>query len=143
MRTLYEPLLVSLTEHRHEGSYMSRLVHLSPVLFLPSSHTPDLRRETLPEVMSRLTNLPFFLSKIVPCMVPKNKRFDADFANGIEKVLQDPRQPRASQFDRGFCVDFEKLDLELSGRQFGRRRTGYVGDEKVNAKELECIRKGL
>lgn len=64
----------------------------------------------------RPADVPFFLTTILRSRPANDKGFYADFANRIEKILKDPRQPWTGEFNRRFCIDFEDLHLELSGR---------------------------
>jgi hypothetical protein len=84
---------------------------------------------------------------MVPCLtnwpsfdwdVP-HKGINTDASNGIEKIFQNPGEPRTSELYRGFCVYFEKLDTELWLRRLG----SDVFDEKVNSIEFERVRQWL
>lgn len=74
-----------------------------------------------------VTNWPIFYRDI------PHKRINTNASNGIEKVLQSPGEPRASELYRGFCVNFQKLDAEL------RLWRCDVFDEEVNSIEFESV----
>jgi len=57
---------------------------------------------------------------MVPCLTDwpsfhwdiPHEGINTNTSNRIEKIFQHPGEPRASEFYRRFCVDFEKLDPE-------------------------------
>lgn len=75
-----------------------------------------------------MTNWPDFYRDV------PHKGINTNASDGVEKILQSPGEPRTSEFYRGFCVDFEKLDTKLWLRRYD------VFDEKVNSIKFEGVR---
>jgi hypothetical protein len=82
-------------------------------------------------MVPRLANWPSFYWDI------PHKGIHTNASNGVEKILQGPGKPRASELYRGFCINFEKLDAEL------RLRRWDVFDEKVDSKDFESVTQRL
>lgn len=87
--------------------------------------------EAFPEVVLCVTNWPSFPWDIL------HKGINANAGNGVEKILQSPGEPRASELYRRFCINFQKLNAEL------RLWRSSVFDEKVDSIEFESVSQRL
>jgi hypothetical protein len=60
--------------------------------------------EAFPEMVPCLTNWPRFYWNV------PQKGINTNASHGVEKIFQNPGEPRTSELYRGFCINFEKLD---------------------------------
>jgi hypothetical protein len=91
---------------------------------LPTSEPSDFCLEAFLEVVFRIANWPVFHWDL------SHEGVNTNTSYGLEEILQDPCEARASELYSRLCIYFEKLNLELQRCVF---------DEKVNTVEFKSV----